>query len=149
MVPKLSNNPPPAGVKELTVEVLRNLVPARYSVRSEKPITLGESEPEPDVTVVAGTPRDYFDRHPGPEDIALVIEVSDASLNRDRKTKKQIYAKAGILCYWIVDVTSRKVEVYSRPADSAYLSCEEFTAQVPLCIGDQPAVMIEVASLLP
>ena len=65
--------------------------------------------------IVHGSEIDYRERHPGPEDVALVIEVSDATLNRDRTLKKQLYAAAGVPVYWIVNLLDNQVEVYSQP----------------------------------
>src|SRR4051812_41814935 len=64
------------------------------------------------------------DHHPGPSDIALVIEVADSSLARDRDIKGPAYAAAGLPVYWIVNLIERQVEVYTAPsgpsADPAY-----------------------------
>jgi hypothetical protein len=65
--------------------------------------------------VVRGDTQQYLDRHPGAEDIALIIEVSDTTLQRDRTVKKRIYARAGISIYWIVNLVEEQVEVYSQP----------------------------------
>ena len=66
--------------------------------------------------MVRGDTRQYLDRHPGPEDVAIVIEVSDTTLGRDRTIKKRTYARAGIPVYWIVNLVEGQVEVYDRPS---------------------------------
>jgi len=149
MVPKISNNPPHSVATELTVEALRAVLPAGYSIRSEKPITLSDSEPEPDVVVVAGDVRRYAGRHPGPDDIALVVEISDSILSRDREIKKRIYAEAGIRCYWIVDLHNRRVEVHSDLMAGEFSSAEEFTDRVPLHVGNGPVQSLAIAEMLP
>ena len=77
-----------------------------WYIRSAKPIRLpGQgSEPEPDRCVVRGAIRDYGEYHPGPADIALVVEVADSSLADDRKLADGVYGPAGIPVYWIVNV---------------------------------------------
>jgi hypothetical protein len=60
-------------------------------------------------------PEDYRGRHPGPNDIAAVIEVADSSLDFDRTTKHRLYAAAGIPIYWIANLIDNVVEVYERP----------------------------------
>lgn len=82
---------------------------------SQQPITLANSEPEPDLSVVRGAPQDYFARHPSPDDVALVVEVADSSLAFDRGPKAKLYAAAGIPEYWIVNLIDRQVEVYTDP----------------------------------
>ena len=73
------------------------------------------SEPEPDVSVARGGPDDYEGRHPGPGEVALVVEVSRTTAAKDRKLGP-VYAAAGIPAFWILDVKRRRLEVYSGPA---------------------------------
>ncbi len=68
--------------------------------------------------MVRGDPDDYADRHPGPGDVSLVVEVSDATLQGDRTLKKQLYAQAGIPVYWIANLPQGQLEVYSDPSTS-------------------------------
>jgi Uma2 family endonuclease len=77
---------------QLTQEILAQIVPNGWFVNAQEPITLKDSEPEPDVAVVRGKRRNYQNRHPGPTDVALVIEVADATLQRDQIIKKRLYA---------------------------------------------------------
>ena len=79
------------------------------------------NEPEPDLSVVRGESDDYTDHHPGPADIALVVEVADSSLSRDRGEKRDNYARAGIPVYWIVNLVGRQLEVSSNPTGGATL----------------------------
>jgi Uma2 family endonuclease len=121
----------------------------------QEPITLALSEPEPDVSVLRGDARQYLDRHPGPADIALLVEVADASWQRDRTLKKSLYAQAGIAVYWLVNLAERRVEVFSQPSgplaepDCAqqrqYLSGDE----IPLLLGGREVARLAVQDLLP
>ena len=79
------------------------------------------SIPRPDLAVVRGGPRDYWVRYPESADAAMVVEVSLSSLEQDR-AMADIYGKAGIPIYWIVDVDDGQVEVYSDPSPAGYLS---------------------------
>ncbi|HEX6985539.1 MAG TPA: Uma2 family endonuclease [Planctomycetaceae bacterium] len=103
------------------VQSIRNVVdplvrPHGFHARTQAPITIPpDSEPEPDVAVVRGSLRDYADRHPGPADVPLVVEVAFSSLSRDRRIKARLYAAAGCQAYWIVDLRSQRVEVYRDP----------------------------------
>jgi Uma2 family endonuclease len=72
-----------------------------------------DSEPEPDLAVVVGTPRDYRAHHP--TTAVLIMEVSDTTLAFDRRQKGSLYARAGILDYWILNLNRRMLEVYRSP----------------------------------
>ena len=95
--------------------------PLRGSVRIriQNPLRLdGQAEPEPDLAIVRqDAPRN---RHPGPEDVLLVVEVADSSVRKDRGQKRRMYARAGIFEYWIVDLNAGRVEVYRDPVRSRY-----------------------------
>jgi Uma2 family endonuclease len=93
-------------------------------VRKEEPLTLTDSEPEPDIAVVAGSPEDYREAHPATAE--LVIEVAIATLGVDR-AKADVYAAAGITEYWIVVPEARNVLVYRDPSPAGYRSHEEVT----------------------
>lgn len=119
-----------AGSPGMTVGTLHSLAVSKLAyilsiliggqalhVRPQQPVTLSEvDQPEPDVAVVHGSFEDYRESHPGPADIALVIEVADSSLTIDRTSKQRLYAVAGIPYYWIVDLKANQVEVYERPS---------------------------------
>ena len=77
---------------------------------------IADSEPEPDVAVARGDETTYDTRHPGPGDLGLVVEVAYSSLTLDRVHLARIYARAGIVEYWIVNLIDRQVEVYTQPS---------------------------------
>lgn len=80
-----------------TVLALQDIFDDGYLVSSQLPVgIILWSEPEPDVSVVAGMPDDYADHHPAPEEILLFVKIFDTSLNKDRKRKAQAYARAGV-----------------------------------------------------
>jgi hypothetical protein len=173
LVPKTPTSPLPLGegpgvrawttmktpghstARHLTTKALEQILPAGWHVRSQEPITLGDSEPEPDVAIVRGDPGQYERSHPGPENLALVVEVADASLHRDRSIKKQVYARAGIAVYWIVNLQERRIEVYTAPSGPVevpdYRQHNDYAAgaEVPLLIEGHEAGRISVAALLP
>lgn len=85
-----------------------------WHARLHAPLALDpDSEPEPDVAVVAGTAREYLAAHPATA--ALVVEIADSSLRLDRRVKASLYARAGIPEYWIVNLAARVVEVHRDP----------------------------------
>jgi len=87
----------------------------------QQPLSLPPyDEPEPDGAVIVGTYEDYRGRHPTAADVTCVIEVADASLNRDRTTKLRAYAGSGIAQYVIINLVDRLVEVYTEPMAQRY-----------------------------
>ena len=155
LVPKMTKNPPHSAATRLVRHALERIVPPGWYVDSQDAITLATSEPEPDVVVARGDDRTYLDRHPGPEDVALVVEVADASLHRDRTSKKRLYAQAGIPVYWIVDLVERRVEVYTDPSgptdEPDYRQHCTFgnSEEVPLVVAGREVGRIAASAVLP
>jgi Uma2 family endonuclease len=126
-----------------------------WEVRAQGPIALDDtSEPEPDVAVVRGGPRDYAAAHPA--EPVLVVEVSLTRFAFDRKYKSSLYARAGRPEYWIVNLIDRELEVRRRPARSPaapygwdYTSVDVLSAQDSVSPLASPAAVIVVADLLP
>ena len=101
-----------------TARILEKAFGPSWEVRTQGPMELDEeSEPEPDVAVVPGEPADYGRSHPSRA--ALIVEVSESSLLFDRDHKGSVYARAGILDYWIVNLVDRVLEVFRDPAPDA------------------------------
>jgi Putative restriction endonuclease len=119
LVAKMAKNPPHRISTKLIREALENITPEGWYVDSQEPITLVNSEPEPDIVIVRGKTTDYRDRHPAASDVVLVIEVSDATLERDRTIKQRIYARAGIAIYWILNLRDQQLEVYTQPINQS------------------------------
>jgi Uma2 family endonuclease len=129
---------------------LRRGVGERALIRVQMPMVTGpRSAPEPDVAVVPGTPVDYRDRHPG--SALLAVEVSDSSLPQDRLTKSRIYARAGILEYWIVNLRDRRLEVHVGPdADKrVYSSIRSIALGESVELAAFPGTRIAVSDLFP
>ncbi|HEX4953235.1 MAG TPA: Uma2 family endonuclease [Thermoanaerobaculia bacterium] len=93
--------------------ILQTVFGAGFFVLRHSSIKLSaESLPEPDVTVVRGAARDFRSRYAEPLDIALVVEISSSTRLKDRR-KATLYARAGIACYWLVDLDQNRLEVRS------------------------------------
>jgi Uma2 family endonuclease len=153
VVKQMAKGPEHAYATGQCQELLQRSLPEGWHVRNQEPITLADSEPEPDLSVVRGARGKYLAQHPGPGDIALVVEVSDSTLVTDRG-KARIYARAGIREYWIVNLVARSLEIHSEPQpgpDASYASCHALRAgeRAQLVIEGQGLGSIEVASLLP
>ena len=120
IVEKMSKNPPHVFANSEARIALEGMLPTGWYVTEQGPIALASSEPEPDVAVIRGRRRDHAKKRPGASEIGLVIEVADTSLDRDRGLKKRIYGEAGIPVYWVVDLNTPVVEVFSQPRDGQY-----------------------------
>ncbi len=124
-------------------------------VSAQDPITIpaSGSEPEPDLTLIVPREGGYRDRHPLPEEVWLVVEIVEWSLQEDRELKLPVYAAAGIEEYWIVNLVDNQVEVYREPVTlpSGGATYRQRTLHVA---GDKiapsrfPDCVIEVADLL-
>lgn len=155
LVTQMSKNPPHSVATELAREALAKLLAQGWTIRTQEPITTQESEPEPDLAVARGERRTYSTRHPTPAEVALVIEVADTTLQRDRTDKKRIYARAGIAIYWIINLVNRQIEVYGDPTGPVvapdYRLRQDFHDgdTVPVWIEGQQIGWLAVRDLLP
>jgi Uma2 family endonuclease len=147
---------PHATAIRLANRALRRAFPDEtWQVNVGLPIALDdESEPEPDLSVVPGGPRDYLGAHPARP--VLVLEVSVSSLAFDRRVKSSIYARAGIADYWIVNLIDHVLEVYREPGRSceapgrwAYRSFRRIGPAESVSPMAAPDVSISASDLLP
>jgi len=127
-----------------------------WFAREEKALVLGRSwRPEPDISVLRG-PDDLYDKHaPTAVDVAFLIEVAESSYAIDRGRKWRRYAAARVATYWIVNLASRRIEVYRDPAGRGRVACYreaaifDENAQVPVIIDGQNLGLIAVRDVLP
>ena len=106
-------NVPHANGLLFVTEAIRNAFGVGWVFRVQLPLVFGqETDPFPDLAVVPGHVRDYPDH---PTTAALVIEVSDSTLNADLTEKAEAYATAGIADYWVLDVVGRELHVFRDP----------------------------------
>lgn len=146
---KMAANPPHAGIVGLVAEVLRRIFGPTYIAREEKPVRLDiYFDPQPDIAVVKGRHSDYFKRFPSQSDIALVVEVSDSSVNFDRKRKQEAYALGELPEYWLVNLVSQQVEVYRQPVEGRYAQMSVHHAGEYLTPLAAPAVTASISELL-
>jgi Uma2 family endonuclease len=152
VVTRMAESPLHGAVCEAIRIAVGAILLAGWHTRSEKGLRIPAqvSIPRPDLAVVRGDWWDYSGRYPEPSDTALVAEVSISSLVEDRALA-EIYGKAGIPAYWIVDVDDGQVEVYSDPGPSGYRSHEILaTGHVLFMVIDGVAIGgIPVADILP
>ncbi len=109
--------------------LIRPLLLQGWILRIQSAISLTTSEPAPDVVIALGPPARYAERHPSGKDIAMVIEIAETSLLRDRR-KANIYASGGVPIYWIVNLSERTLEYFDVPNQGVYERCRLFTASL-------------------
>ena len=99
----------------------------RAIVDTQNPVELSDrSEPQPDVTLLQPHPDFYEAGHPQPEDIFLLVEVADTTVETDRNVKIPLYAEGGISEVWLVDINEQCVEVYPEPLSTGYQNVQKF-----------------------
>ena len=136
----------------LAVDALMRLLVAavgdRARVRIQNPVTLDNgSEPTPDVVVARNRWRGYPASHPGPDDVLLLVEVSDSTIRADLGAKRALYARAGIAEYWVVDLTKDVVHVHRTPAGGRYADEHERTPDSTLDVQAIPGVSVPAEPL--
>jgi hypothetical protein len=141
LIYKMPKNPRHSVTTRLARRALEAIMPAGWYVDTQEPITLDDSEPESDVMLVRGEAGHYLDHHPGPDELALVVEVAETTLERDRGLKKRLYARVGIVFYWIINLRERTVEVYTDPSGS--VDEPDYRQRLDYGLKDSAPVVIE------
>lgn len=146
MVPQ---QPPHAATTDEGGDYLKALFSGKAKVRVQLPVSLPpDSEPEPDFAVVRIDANRYCDRHPGPQDIYLLIEVADSTLQKDRQYKSKLYAQAGIPDYWIINLKQNRVIIYRQPQDGVYQTEQILDASDTVKPSEFPNITVELKQLL-
>ena len=127
-------------------DYLREVLRGKAWIREAHPITLSNSEPEPDIAIVKLPKNKYFQNHPVPSDIFWLIEISDTTLNYDLNQKKSIYAAANIPEYWVANIREKKLIVFTQPKNSDYTNSSELTSGI-IQPGSFPNISISVTQL--
>jgi len=121
LIDKMSIGSKHAGTVKRLNRILTNWAENNAIISIQDPIHIDEyNEPEPDIALLK--PRDdfYGESHPMPQDVLLLIEVSNSTIEYDRKIKKTIYAEAEIPEFWLVNLQNNTVECYSQPKNGNY-----------------------------
>jgi Uma2 family endonuclease len=140
--------------RTLTTLLLQKEFGAGFFPRDQDPLPVEDhSEPQPDVAICSGSPRDYTDH---PRQPVLLVEISDTTLKRDTGVKARLYAAAGVADYWVLDVVRRRLMVFRQPKEDAssesgfnyfsFVRLNENDVVSPLA---KPDVSIKVADMLP
>jgi Uma2 family endonuclease len=107
------------------------------------------NEPEPDAAVTRGPENAYNGRHPGPDDLLLVVEISDTTVRTDLIVKARLYARAGIAEYWALDLNARQFHIHREPANGEYTAVTVHAETETVAFASRPEAPVAMADLLP
>ncbi len=137
------------GTTNRLVRIFSKLSKDRWLVSAQNPVRLNKhSEPQPDLMLLKPSPDDYTSRHPGPEDVFLLIEVADSSLGYDRADKLPAYGRAGLREVWILNLADQVIEVYREPHFAGYSAMQTLRAGDKVQPLAFPDVVVDAAELL-
>ncbi|MGA9995430.1 MAG: Uma2 family endonuclease [Pyrinomonadaceae bacterium] len=110
-----------AACVDFLAVTLTDFAQRRFIVRVQNPVRLNDfSEPQPDVALLSWRDDFYRKAHPTPDDVMLIIEVADSTVESDRSYKIPLYAQAGIREAWLVNIPEEQIELYAEPQGGAY-----------------------------
>ncbi len=131
------------------IKIFPKLLDDRALIAARIPVRLnGKLVPEPDLLVLKLRDDDYGDLLPQPQDVYLLIEVADTTIDHDRNVKSVSYSKAGIIELWIVDIEVKIIEVYRQPSANGYESIQQFRCGETISPLAFPDIVISVDDIL-
>ncbi len=132
------------------IQVFSRLAGDRFVLQIQNPIHLDDSsEPQPDVILLRPRSDNYFDSHPGPGDVLLVIEVSDTSLNYDRGVKAHLYGRHNIPETLVLNLPGDCIEGFTRPGPEGYAQHNIYRRGDKISPVSLPDLELAVEDLLP
>lgn len=123
LINKKPKSPKHAYTVDYLLSIFRNIFQQNFIIRSEQPISIGNSEPEPDISIIRGTLGDF--RNSNPDTARLTVEISMSTYELDFQ-KQFIYADAKVEEYWIINLKEKELEVYKSPSSGKYLEKKVF-----------------------
>ena len=141
---KMAKSPLHEFIAHRLLKLLMLLVPRGFEVRHEAPLTLRDSEPEPDLSVVSGQEADWMEGHPSQAQLVVEVAVTSATVD---ESKAEIYAEAGIPEYWLVRAQERTVDIYREPTPEGYRHKITVAAPDTLSCASLPGVSFPVADI--
>jgi len=142
---------PPEGplhsyTNRTSVDYLRRVLNNFALVIEAHPVTLSQSEPEPDIAIVVPPQERYKERHPHAQDIFWLIEIANSTQAYDLNDKKQIYAREGIREYWVADLTSCQLSVFREPKNGDY-AVQQICSEGIICSQGFPKIKMSVQEM--
>jgi len=153
LINKMGKNRPHSNALAALHEWLRQVFGAEY-VSQEVPIDVAPednptNEPQPDLIVLTRPYWDFLETNPQPSDLRLVVEISHSTLGFDLTQKAGLYARAGIVEYWVLDVDARRIVVHRDPQNGLYRSVKVYNARESVAPLASPAREFQVGDAFP
>lgn len=150
LIDKMGQNPPHSHALRLLHDWLVKIF-GGTRVQMQQPIEAAPAErerslPEPDLSVLAEIKNDYAKRHPRGNELLLAIEVADTTVRYDATAKRDLYARAGVPEYWVLDIPGRRLIVHRRLSQGQFEQIETLAESAAVSAG---GVQIPVSELLP
>jgi len=144
IIEKMSKSPLHSMLASRLYKLILAVLPDGFLAWKEEPLTLSDSEPEPDISVVRGREQEFVTSHPTTAELVVEVAVVSPALDRELAS---LYAEADVKEYWIVLAAERKVEVYRRPEGGRYQDKQLVTSGEVLECSSVPGVRIRVVDL--
>jgi Uma2 family endonuclease len=144
IIEKMSKSPLHRIVTSRLFRLFQSQLPEGYSVWKEEPLTLADSEPEPDISITRGGEKEVAHAHPGTAELVVEVAISSAALDR---ANASLYAEAAVKEYWIVLANQRSVEVYRKPKDGKYAEQITVGADEVLACAHLPSISVILSKL--
>lgn len=146
IVDKMGKSPLHSWLVRLFFDWLSAEIGPGWHARKEEPLTFADSEPEPDVAVVAGSPDDYRAAHPATARVVIEVAVSTEQIDR---AKAELYAEAGVEEYWLVLPERQTVEAYRAPSPDGYLQRQVYGRDETISPSGFPHASLELSRVFP
>ncbi len=149
IVEKMPKGPKHSAATYRTAKIFFSVFAETAITRIQDPILLDDfSEPEPDIVLAELKADEYETSHPRPEEIYLILEVSDSTLIYDRNTKGDAYARAGICQYIVLNVQEKTLEDYREPGADGFQSKQTLRAGQEFNLVSFPEIKLNVSDFL-
>lgn len=146
VIEKMSKSPLHSRINSRLFRLLAKCTPPGFLLQKDEPLTLVDSEPEPDMFVAAGVEQDFDEHHPTTATLAVEVAVTSVELDRE---KALIYAEANVQEYWIILAERREVEVYRRPEGGQYREVRTYNHGETIECASVPEIRVELAAIFP
>lgn len=149
LIDKMSIGSKHASTVKRLNKIFTNLVGNQTIISVQDPIHIDDyNEPEPDIAVLVQRSNFYSEGHPTSEDVLLLIEVSDSTIEYDRDIKKTLYAEAGIAEFWLINLKENTVERYSSPKNGNYRLAEILESGETIKVGTIKNLELKIDEIL-
>lgn len=146
IIEKMPKSPLHTSIVEFLCDFFREVLSKDYRIRQEQPLTLEDSEPEPDILIVKAQPFSFVESHP--KTGLLVVEVSISSRVLDVE-KKEIYANANICEYWIISPEKNQIEVFSNLKNGKYQTEKIYSIGDKITINIEKNIFLQIQDIFP